>query len=117
VQTQRIVAYHRVSTQKQARSDLGLSAQQDALARFATANGLKITGTFTEVETGKGADALDQRPQLAAALASSRPASCAPSGDQWLCMRSSTTASGSSLGRTTSASTVSLAMTSSTAFP
>jgi Resolvase, N terminal domain len=52
-------------------------AQQDALARFATANGLRITGTFTEVETGKGADALGQRPQLAAALKEARRQKCA----------------------------------------
>ena len=31
---------------------------------------------FTEVETGKGADALDRRPQLAAALATARQAKC-----------------------------------------
>ena len=33
-------------------------------------------GEFTEVETGKGADALDRRPQLAAALATARQAKC-----------------------------------------
>jgi DNA invertase Pin-like site-specific DNA recombinase len=77
MQTHRLVAYHRVSTQKQAKSGLGLSAQQDALARFAEANGFRITATFTEVETGKGADALGQRPQLAAALKEARRQKCA----------------------------------------
>lgn len=63
------VAYIRVSTGKQARSGLGLEAQQAALARFAEAEGYKLVQTFEEVETGKGSDALDRRPQLAAALA------------------------------------------------
>ena len=31
---------------------------------------------FVEAETGKGADALDRRPQLAAALAAARQAKC-----------------------------------------
>ena len=62
------VAYIRVSTQKQARSGLGLEAQQAALAAFARAEGFDIVGEFAETETGKGADALDRRPQLAAAL-------------------------------------------------
>lgn len=64
-----VVAYIRVSTQKQGRSGLGIEAQQAAIARFAADEGLAIAATFVEVETGKGADALDQRPQLAAALA------------------------------------------------
>jgi hypothetical protein len=68
-----IVAYFRVSTQKQARSGkkglgLGLEAQREALERFAHANGLQIIAEFTEIETGKGADALELRPQLASAL-------------------------------------------------
>jgi DNA invertase Pin-like site-specific DNA recombinase len=63
-----LVAYYRVSTQKQARSGLGLEAQQAAIANFAKAEGLKVIGEYTEIETGKGADALDRRPKLAAAL-------------------------------------------------
>lgn len=70
------VAYYRVSTQRQGRSGLGLEAQRDAVARFAEAEGISILDEFTEVETGKGADALDRRPQLAAALASARLAKC-----------------------------------------
>ena len=62
------IAYTRVSTQKQGKSGLGLEAQQEALTRFAQAEGYKLIETFSEVETGKGADALDRRPQLAAAL-------------------------------------------------
>jgi len=64
----RLIAYYRVSTQKQGRSGLGLEAQQIAISNFAKAEGLKIVGEYTEIETGKGADALDRRPKLAAAL-------------------------------------------------
>ena len=62
------IAYTRVSTASQGRSGLGLEAQQAALARFAEAEGFKLLETFSEVETGKGSDALDRRPQLAEAL-------------------------------------------------
>jgi DNA invertase Pin-like site-specific DNA recombinase len=62
------IAYVRVSTDRQGRSGLGLEAQQAALARFAEAEGYKLLHTFQEVETGKGADAIERRPQLAAAL-------------------------------------------------
>jgi DNA invertase Pin-like site-specific DNA recombinase len=70
------IAYHRVSTQRQGRSGLGLEAQRDAILRFAEAEQFRVIGTFTEVETGKGADALDRRPQLAAALETARKAKC-----------------------------------------
>jgi DNA invertase Pin-like site-specific DNA recombinase len=63
-----IIAYIRVSTDKQGKSGLGLEAQRDAVARFAASESLEVAGEFIEVETGKGADALDKRPQLAAAL-------------------------------------------------
>ena len=66
------IAYHRVSTHKQGRSGLGLEAQRDAILSFAAAEGFELVRTFTEVETGKGADALDRRPQLAAALEAAR---------------------------------------------
>lgn len=62
------IAYVRVSTAQQGRSGLGLEAQQAALARFAEAEEYSLIETFQEVETGKGADALDRRPQLALAL-------------------------------------------------
>ena len=67
-----IVAYYRVSTREQGRSGLGLEAQRAAVIRFAEAEGLEIVGEFTETETGKGHDALERRPQLAAALAEAR---------------------------------------------
>jgi DNA invertase Pin-like site-specific DNA recombinase len=62
------IAYIRVSTVLQGKSGLGMEAQQAALARFAEAEGFSLVETFKEVETGKGADALDRRPQLAAAI-------------------------------------------------
>jgi DNA invertase Pin-like site-specific DNA recombinase len=66
------IAYTRVSTAQQGRSGLGLEAQQVALARFAEAEGFSLIETFQEVETGKGSDALDRRPQLSAALKAAR---------------------------------------------
>jgi DNA invertase Pin-like site-specific DNA recombinase len=42
-----------------------------------TPSSLRSPTTFTEVETGKGADALSQRPQLAAALKEARRQKCA----------------------------------------
>src|SRR5580704_10695561 len=71
-----VTSYIRVSTAQQGKSGLGLEAQREAIARFAAAEGREVIGTFVEVETGKGADALDRRPQLAAALAAARKAKC-----------------------------------------
>jgi DNA invertase Pin-like site-specific DNA recombinase len=74
---ERAVAYLRVSTQRQQRSGLGIEAQRAAIERFAAAEGLAIISEYVEVETGKGADALDRRPQLAAALGTAKSAKCA----------------------------------------
>src|SRR4051794_24832525 len=71
------VAYIRVSTARQGRSGLGLDAQQAAISRFCEAEGFEITATHVEVETGKGSDALDRRPELAAALAEAKRKKCA----------------------------------------
>jgi DNA invertase Pin-like site-specific DNA recombinase len=62
---------------KQGQSGLGLEAQRQANARFAELNGYTITAEFLEVETAKGADALERRPQLAAALKAAKKAGCA----------------------------------------
>ena len=40
------------------------------------AQGVEIIAEYVEAETGKGADALDRRPQLAAALAAAKAAKC-----------------------------------------
>src|SRR5271156_2236879 len=69
-----VVSYIRVSTGKQGKSGLGIEAQRDAIARFADAEGCEIIAEHVEIETGKGADAIERRPQLAAALAASRKA-------------------------------------------
>jgi DNA invertase Pin-like site-specific DNA recombinase len=71
------IAYLRVSTQQQHRSGLGIEAQRTAVGRFAEVEGIAIISEFVEAETGKGADALDRRPQLAAALAAAKSAKCA----------------------------------------
>lgn len=73
-QSRSAVAYLRVSTDRQGRSGLGLEAQRAAIARFAEAEGFVIHSEYVEVETGKGADALDQRPQLRASLGAARRA-------------------------------------------
>ena len=67
-----LIAYLRVSSIQQGKSGLGIEAQREALERFAAAEGYAIAREFVEVETGKGADALERRPQLAAALADAR---------------------------------------------
>ena len=72
-----VITYIRVSTAKQGRSGLGLEAQRAALAKFAESEGFQVAGEYVEVESGKGADALDRRPQLAAALAVARRRRCA----------------------------------------
>jgi DNA invertase Pin-like site-specific DNA recombinase len=63
-----IVAYYRVSTPRQGKSGLGLEAQRKAVAAYAASQGLTVADEFTEVETGKGADALERRPVFATAL-------------------------------------------------
>src|SRR6188472_408887 len=70
------IAYLRVSTQRQQRSGLGIEAQRTTIARFTEAEGLTIIGEYVEAETGKGTDALDRRPQLAAALAAAKTSKC-----------------------------------------
>src|SRR5262245_56935390 len=71
-----IIPYCRVSTQRQGKSGLGLEAQRAAIQRFAEAEGFTIVGEFIEVESGKGADALDRRPKLREALAEARKRKC-----------------------------------------
>jgi DNA invertase Pin-like site-specific DNA recombinase len=71
---ERAVAYYRVSTRQQHRSGLGIEAQRATVTRFAETENLRIIAKYVEAETGKGADALDRRPQLAAALAAARNA-------------------------------------------
>jgi len=71
------ISYLRVSTTRQGKSGLGIEAQREAIARFMAAEGLDLLGEHVEIETGKGADALDRRPVLREALAQARKAKAA----------------------------------------
>src|SRR4051794_9989872 len=71
-----LVAYYRLSKESRSGS-LGLDAQRKAVETFATADGSAIAAEFTEIETGKGADALERRPELKAALKAAKKAKCA----------------------------------------
>jgi DNA invertase Pin-like site-specific DNA recombinase len=79
-----IVAYLRVSKERKPKpgetarkqASNGIEAQRAAIARFAEHEGFGIAAEFSEIETGKGADALDRRPQLAAALARAKTLGC-----------------------------------------
>jgi DNA invertase Pin-like site-specific DNA recombinase len=69
---QAAVGYTRVSTAEQGRSGLGLAAQRAAIEQFAKAEGFSVTVWHQDVQTGKGTDALAQRPGLRAALRGAR---------------------------------------------
>jgi DNA invertase Pin-like site-specific DNA recombinase len=69
---ERAIAYYRVSTRRQQRSGLGHDAQRAAVTRFAESEDISIVREYVEAETGKGADALDRRSELAAALSEAR---------------------------------------------
>lgn len=71
-----IISYRRVSKEIQGKSGLGLEAQQADNIRFCTAESFQIAADFVEVETGKGADALERRPMLAAALKEAKRRKC-----------------------------------------
>lgn len=58
------IAYYRVSTTSQARSGLGLEAQERAVADLCASRGLSLIDSFTECESGEKAD----RPKLQEAL-------------------------------------------------
>lgn len=72
-----IVTYIRVSTAQQGKSGLGLAAQRSALVQFAKTEDLELAQEFVEVESGKGSDAIERRPQLKAALAAAKKLKCA----------------------------------------
>jgi hypothetical protein len=67
-----VVSYVRVSTARQGRSGLGLETQRAAIARFCAAQGYTLTAEYIEIESGKGADALERRPKLDAAIKAAR---------------------------------------------
>jgi DNA invertase Pin-like site-specific DNA recombinase len=55
----------------------GIEAQREAIQRFLAAEGLRLIGEHVEVETGKGADALERRPVLREAVAQAKKAKAA----------------------------------------
>jgi len=68
----RFIAYYRVSTQQQGRSGLGPDAQRQAVSAYLNGGAWHLVAGFTEVESGKGSNALDRRPQLRQALEACR---------------------------------------------
>ncbi|HEY9217263.1 MAG TPA: recombinase family protein [Phenylobacterium sp.] len=69
-----VVAYYRVSTERQGRSGLGLDAQRDTVLAYLNGGDWKLIAEFTETETGKGSNALAKRPELRSALDTARRA-------------------------------------------
>lgn len=64
----KVITYFRVSTQKQGASGLGLEAQRQAVAAYLLERDRTVLAEFVEIETGKGANALEKRPELRKAL-------------------------------------------------
>lgn len=65
VDQSKVIAYYRVSTERQGQSGLGLEAQETAVRTYAEANKSTIVHSYKEVESGGDSD----RPELARALA------------------------------------------------
>lgn len=62
------VTYFRVSTARQGASGLGLDAQRQTVAQYLSGSARTVLAEFVEVETGKGSNALEKRPELRRAL-------------------------------------------------
>jgi len=71
-----IIAYVRVSKERQGRSGLGIEAQHAEIARYIAERGHSLAAAYVEVETGKGFDALAKRPRLREALAHAKRLDC-----------------------------------------
>lgn len=63
-----LIAYYRVSTQRQGQSGLGLEAQRQRVQELAAGRGCELITEFTEVESGRKSN----RPELARAMALAR---------------------------------------------
>ena len=77
MQKKPLISYIRVSTAQQGRSGLGLEAQREAVSQFAKTEGLEIVREYVEIESGKGSDALEKRPELSAAVRAAKRDGCA----------------------------------------
>ena len=62
------VTYFRVSTARQGISGLGLEAQRQTVSQFLATSTRTVLAEFVEIETGRGANALEKRPELRQAL-------------------------------------------------
>lgn len=63
----RLVAYYRVSTERQGHSRLGLEGQRTAVNHHVNVTGCELVGEYTEVESSHRDD-LDNRPELRKAI-------------------------------------------------
>ncbi len=72
MEKQQYITYYRVSTQRQGVSGLGLDAQRATVEQYLAGSARTSVGEFIEIETGKGANALEKRPQLCLALEACR---------------------------------------------
>lgn len=71
------IAYRRLSKARPGgKPPLGLDAQQAAIDAFCASEGYSVQGAFSEIETAKGFDALERRPELAKALAAAKKLKC-----------------------------------------
>lgn len=68
IKENQLVTYYRVSTARQGLSGLGLDAQRQTVSQYLAGSPRTVLREFVEVETGKGANALDRRPELRDAL-------------------------------------------------
>jgi hypothetical protein len=71
-----VVSYLRASRGRTHRSNLEVEIQRDLCAAFAREHGYRIVAEYVEIEFSKGADNLDLRPRLRAALARARRERC-----------------------------------------
>jgi DNA invertase Pin-like site-specific DNA recombinase len=73
---QAAIGYLRVSTREQGRSGLGLAAQRSEIEGFGARQGISVKSWYQDVQTGAGADALQLRAGLAAALKEAKSVRC-----------------------------------------
>ena len=76
---QKFVSYLRVSTERQGHSGLGLEAQRKAVLDYLNGGNWTLVAEFVETESG----AKDDRPELAAAMATARWARSSNSRMAW----------------------------------